>query len=239
VATVTNRRRETIFAALGALLLCVLTVAIGSDAPFTGGSILGAVALICLARNVRRRWTDQDVMRQLETGRESEIIIGSEPLISMADDECEHRGGVVIDVGIPERDDRILRWLEHAPKQLRALQGILCDYDRLEKAAHEAEEENQSLREKAGVLEKQLDDSERERKRLQQEVSRLQTRVEQYRQGIAVTAAALVDGLDHLQGVFEQLQGDRCGPSPHLCSPHSEVRAPTALSCPPSDPWLE
>jgi hypothetical protein len=179
-----------------------------------GGSVLGAIALVCLARTIQRRWTRQDAIEQLGMGRGHAFVVGSEPLTSIAEDEREYRECTVIDVGTPERDDRIVRWLEGAPNHLRVLKSILHDYERVQKATDETEQENQRLREAARRLETQLENSERDRDRLQQEISQLKVTMEQYRQEITLTVAALVDGLDHLQGVSEQAPGSsrRGGP---------------------------
>jgi chromosome segregation ATPase len=165
--------------------------------------VLGAIVLVCVARHIVKRRLRQEITPQVELLRGCTVVVASEPEISIVDNKREHRERIVTDVTAQEGDERLVRWLEEAPNHFRALHGILRDYDRAEKVTDETEQENQRLREAACLLEKRLENSECDRERLQQEVRQLNTTVEQYRREIAMTMAALVDGLDHLHGVFE------------------------------------
>jgi hypothetical protein len=205
-----SKRRATSVAAIGAVALCILTASIGTDAPFIGGSVLGTIVLVCVARHIVKRQPSQDATSQIELSHGCTVVVTARPWTAIVDEEGEHRERAMIDVAERDSDRRVVRWLEDAPNYLRLLQGMLRDYDRLENA----ERENEGLRKAAGALAERLESSERDRGQLQQEVSQLKVMMEQYRQEIALTVAALVDGLDHLQGVSEQAPGSsrRGGP---------------------------
>lgn len=202
-----RKRTATRVTAIAALAVCVIA-ALATDAHVIGGSVVSVSIFICVARSIVKRRTNDGGTRQPAILCRRTVVIGSAPLISLIDDQPESREPRVIDVEAQERQDRVRRWLKDAPGYFQIMRGILCDYDRLEKIAHDATQEQERLLRTAGALFGRLERAERDRERLQYEVIQLKAELERYRRDreeMAVSLEELSDGMDGLTRTLEQL----------------------------------
>lgn len=185
-----TRPAFTGLAAIVAIVLCLVTASFANEGIFVGGCVLGTVVIICSGRMIVKRCTGHGQTKRLEVRRGHTTLINSEPLTSIANFDCTDKGPRVIEVEVQDSQERVSQWLKAAPRHLHVVREILHDYDRLAKAAHETEQENEQLRGTVTGLIVRLKSLERDRERLQQEVSRRQAELARYREdGEEITGA--------------------------------------------------
>jgi chromosome segregation ATPase len=113
-------------------------------------------------------------------------------------DERRTEGGIAISIESKDVREDVRRWVEDGPTQLAALAGLLHEFERLRERVATAEREQERLR---GLtyeneqLHNRLDTAEHQCDRLREEVTRLRSELEQYQRERGEVAEQLSETL--------------------------------------------